>query len=75
MTTSQSVMIALVSEQRMQNIIPMLQANASYDRIWLVRSTDADMPGSRFAKAWQNTSDVLKTVCEVESAEPAVCAY
>ncbi|HDQ73746.1 MAG TPA: DUF1887 family protein [Chloroflexi bacterium] len=68
-------MIALVSAQRMQNIIPVFQKGADFDKIWLVRSTDADVAVSRFARAWQDTVNALKGDLDVHSAEPAVGAY
>jgi hypothetical protein len=70
-----NAMIALVSEQRMQNVIPIFQAGARYEQFWLVRSTDADQPGSRFAKAWKDTSGTLGSEVNVHSAEPSVGAY
>ena len=68
---------ALVSNQRMQNVIPVLQIGSDFDKVWLVRSTDADLPNSRFALAWQDTENTLRTELklEVHSAEPSVGAY
>lgn len=68
-------MIALVSEQRMQNIIPFYQKGISFDRLRLIRSTDADVANSRFARAWHDTCETLKDSFSVESAEPSVDAY
>lgn len=71
-----SIMVSLVSEQRMQNIIPFFQEGAAFEKAWLVRSTDADDPLSRFAQAWDDTREVLQQEgFTVESAEPAVSAY
>jgi len=69
------VMIALVSQQRMQNIIPVLQNGAEYERLWLIRSTDADVPNSRFALALQQTIGALEDILDVRSADPSVGAY
>ena len=68
-------MIALVSAQRMQNIIPVFQKGTNFEKVWLVRSTDADMPDSRFAKAWQDTDNALGANLTVHSAEPSIGAY
>ena len=68
-------MIALVSAQRMQNIIPILQRGAEYERLWLIRSTDADVPNSRFALALQQTIGALEDILDVRSADPSVGAY
>lgn len=70
-----NTMIALVSEQRMQNIIPIFQRGARFEHLWLVRSTDADIPASRFAQAWRDTVETLSNTLTVESAEPSVGAY
>ena len=68
-------MIALVSAQRMQNIIPVFQKGSDFEKVCLVRSTDADVTGSRFARAWQDTINALSEDLVVHSAEPAVGAY
>ncbi len=68
-------MIALVSEQRMQNIIPFFHRGTQFDCLWLVRSTDADAPASRYAQAWKDTSETLRESLVVNSAEPSVTAY
>jgi hypothetical protein len=69
------IMICLISEQRMQNIIPLYQRGASFKEVHLVRSKDADEPNSRFATAWKNTQDVLQQNFMIQSVEPAVDAY
>jgi hypothetical protein len=69
------IMICLISEQRMQNIIPLYQRGASFKEVYLVRSKDADEPDSRFATAWKNTQDVLQQNFMIQSVEPAVDAY
>lgn len=66
-------MICLVSEQRMQNIIPCLQQGMEIGNVWLVRSSDADTPQSRYAQAWRDTIATLGGI--VQSAEPSVGAY
>jgi len=68
-------MIALVSEQRMQNIIPILQKGAQYDRLLLIRSTDADVQDSRFFRAWKQTIEALEGIVETKSVDPSVGAY
>ena len=70
-----SIMIALVSEQRMQNIIPAFQKDAHFGRVWLVRSTDADDPDSRFGKALRDTRQALEASLTIQLAEPSVGAY
>lgn len=61
-------MISLVSQQRMQNIIPIYQQGIEIDEVWLIRSTDADNSNSPFAKAWQNTKDVIQNCHDIEKA-------
>lgn len=73
--TKKSTMIALVSEQRMQNIIPVFQKGAHFEHIWLVRSTDADNPDSRFGQALRDTRQALESSLTVHLAEPSVGAY
>lgn len=68
-------MIALVSAQRMQNIIPILQRDAKYECLWLIRSTDADVPNSHFSLALQHTVEALGDILDVRSANPSVGAY
>ncbi|NPV30456.1 MAG: hypothetical protein HPY58_12575 [Firmicutes bacterium] len=55
-------MIALVSEQRMQNVIPCYQAGAAYAEVHLVRSLQADDPGLPHARARLDTIGVLEQV-------------
>lgn len=69
------MMIALLSEQRMQNIIPILQRGADYGQLLLIRSTDADVPSSRFSQALQQTTEALKDVVDVSTVDPSVDAY
>lgn len=69
------VMIALVSNQRMQNIIPILQGEIKFKRLWLVQSTDAESSESRLAQAVKNTFDVLNNIIEVKLARQSVNAY
>jgi hypothetical protein len=68
-------MITLVSAQRMQNIIPILQRDANYRQLWLIRSEDADVPNSRFSMALQQTIEALEGFLDTRSAEPSVGAY
>ncbi len=69
------VIISLVSEQRMQNIIPVFQKGMDVGKVWLVRSTDADEPNSRFARALQNTKDALSKKVAVYVENLSVGAY
>ena len=71
-----TVIIALVSEQRMQNIIPVFQDGLGFARVYLVRSVDADQPGSKLGRALADTMEALRA-CGVaaENAEPSVDAY
>lgn len=68
-------MISLVSGERMQNIIPILQNGAEYERLWLIRSTDADVPNLRFSRALQHTIEALEETIDVQSVDPSVGAY
>jgi len=68
-------MISLVSEQRMQNIIPFFQQGLTYDSLHLIRSSDADIPGSRFERAWKDTENTLASKVGVISADKSVDAY
>ncbi|MGQ9512227.1 Card1-like endonuclease domain-containing protein [Thermodesulfitimonas sp.] len=72
---SVQAMIALVSEQRMQNIIPCYQKGLTFTEVHLVRSLEAETPGSSLSRAWQNTKEVLKDMVRVQDAEPAVDAF
>lgn len=49
------VMIAIASEQRMQNIIPLFQRGSEFERLWLVQSSDAEHQGSRLFQAVKDT--------------------
>ncbi len=68
-------MIALVSEQRMQNVIPCYQACAAYAEVHLVRSLQADDPGLPHSRARLDTIGVLEQVTRVVDIEPAVNAF
>ncbi|MEW5762651.1 MAG: DUF1887 family CARF protein [Bacillota bacterium] len=68
-------MIALVSEQRMQNVIPCYQAGAAFAEVHLVRSLQADDPGLPHARARADTIGVLERVARVVDVEPAVDAF
>lgn len=57
-----TTMVALVSEQRMQNIIPVLQAGADVTEVVLVASTEADNANSRFAQALSDTIAALRAL-------------
>lgn len=72
---SVQAMIALVSEQRMQNIIPCYQKGLSFTEVHLVRSLEAETPGNRLSRAWQNTKQVLKDMVRVQDVAPAVDAF
>lgn len=52
-------MIALVSEQRMQNIIPAIQKDSGIDRVVLIASREAEDTKSKFAKALNDTLEAL----------------
>jgi len=70
------VMVVLVSEQRMQNLIPCFQKDSTITDVYLVRSSDADNPDSRLGKAWSDTKAVLEErKLEVVDADVAVDAY
>lgn len=68
-------MIALVSDQRMQNVIPIYQKGANYDRVVLVLSKDrrTGRPLPRFVHSADDLAAVLKAkVAEVTVAEETV---
>lgn len=69
-------MVALASEQRMQNIIPVFQRGTGVTEVLLVRSTDADQPQSRLALALSHTLEALRERgVDAESEGPGVDAY
>lgn len=71
------VMIALASEQRMQNVIPVFQKGLGFEKVYLIRSIDADQPGSHFARAVSDVKETLESLAhvEVEVWNRAVDAY
>ncbi len=60
-------MISLVSDQRMQNVIPILQDEAAWNRVFLVLSKDrrTHQPHPRFKKSAQDLKAVLETGARV----------
>lgn len=68
-------MIALVSEQRMQNIIPCYQKGLAFTEAHLVRSLEAEVSGSSLARAWRDTKRALKVTVQVQDVAPAVDAF
>jgi len=68
-------MVALVSGQRMQNVIPCFQKGLEFAEVHLVRSREADVAGSSMARAWRDTRDTLANAAAVHDAEPAIDAY
>jgi hypothetical protein len=64
------VMIALVSDQRMQNVIPVFQNGARYDEIILVISKDrsSQKPLARYDRS----ANDLKTVFEVQNLQVTI---
>jgi hypothetical protein len=68
-------MIALISGQRMQNVIPCFQKGLEFAEVHLVRSREADVVGSSMARAWRDTRDTLARAAVVHDAEPAIDAY
>ena len=54
-------MIALVSDQRMQNILPLLQQDTQYPELILVMSKErgSGKPAPRFIKATNDIADVI----------------
>lgn len=68
-------MIALVSDQRMQNVIPVYQRDAKYEKVVLVLSKDrrTDKPLKRFVQSAEDLAAVLKAkVTEVSTAPQSV---
>jgi hypothetical protein len=73
-----TTMIALVSDQRMQNVIPLLQAGATYSELVLVMSKERQTgkPLPRYEKAASDLVAVLKSPrLKVELAEEFVDPY
>ncbi|AEG14088.1 hypothetical protein Desku_0466 [Desulfofundulus kuznetsovii DSM 6115] len=56
-------MIALASEQRMQNVIPVFQKGLGFEKVYLIRSIDADQPGSHFARAVSDVKEPRQVGC------------
>lgn len=69
------VMIAIASEQRIQNIIPIFQRGSEFEKLWLVQSSDAERQGSRLFRAVEDTISTLNNVLQVKLAKPSVNAY
>lgn len=71
------VMVALASGQRMQNVIPVFQRGLEFEKVYLIRSADADQPGSAFARAVSDVKETLESLAsvKVEMSDPAVGAY
>lgn len=61
-------MIALVSNQRMQNVIPVYQEGVNIEEVWLIRSTDADVKNLPFEAAWKDTRQVVGNCRDVEKS-------
>lgn len=68
-------MIALVSEQRMQNIIPCYQKGLAFTEVHLVRSLEAETPTNPLSRAWQDTKRALENTVQVRDVAPAVDAF
>ena len=70
-------MIALVSDQRMQNVIPVLQAGKTYDKLILVTSKDRQTGKTlpKYIEAAQDLMAVLKPHLEVELSAESVDPY
>ncbi|WP_334109906.1 Card1-like endonuclease domain-containing protein [Thermodesulfitimonas autotrophica] len=68
-------MIALVSEQRMQNIIPCYQKGLAFAEVHLVRSLEAEASGSALSRAWRDTKRALENTVQVRDVPPPVDAF
>lgn len=68
-------MIALVSEQRMQNIIPCYQEGLAFAEVHLVRSLEAETPGNALSRAWRDTKRALENAVQVWDVPPPVDAF
>jgi len=71
------IMIALVSDQRMQNVIPVLHAGASYEELVLVLSKDrvTGEPLPRYCKSANDLKVVLQNCLRVRICEEWVDPY
>jgi hypothetical protein len=71
------IMIALVSDQRMQNIIPIFQEGIAYDELILVLSKErgTGQPHPRYKKAVSDLVAVLNSRLKVRSSEDWVDPY
>lgn len=67
-------MIALVSDQRMQNVIPILQENASYDHLVLILSKErkTGKPQVRYSQSANDLQTVLQKRLSVELSDAYV---
>jgi hypothetical protein len=72
-----NVMIALVSDQRMQNVIPLLQAGARYSELVLVVSKErrTGKPLPRYAESANDLMVVLKPYLRVTLSKEFVDPY
>ena len=70
-------MIALVSDQRMQNVFPILQEGVRYDKLVLVlsRSRDTDRPLERYVVSASDLKTVLSAWVEVSISDEYVDPY
>ena len=70
-------MIALVSDQRMQNIIPILQDGVTYDELILVMSKDRQTAETlpKYIEAAEDLKAVLKQYVEVKLSPESVDPY
>lgn len=71
------IMVALVSDQRMQNIIPIFQKGAKYEELVLVFSKERNSgkPLAKFVKAANDLSDVLSPLLKVSFSGDYVEPY
>lgn len=72
---SVQAMIALVSEQRMQNIIPCYQKGLAFTEVHLVRSLEAEVSGNALSRAWRDTKRALENTVQVRDVPPPVDAF
>jgi hypothetical protein len=70
-------MIALVSDQRMQNVIPLLQVGAAYSELVLVMSKErrTGSPLPKYAGAAEDVITVLKPHLKVRASDEFVDPY
>lgn len=71
------IMVALVSDQRMQNIIPIFQKGAKYEELVLVFSKErgTGKPHSKYEKAANDLSAVLSPRVKIRFSEDFVEPY